>query len=172
MSASSVYRLVVLLPNPNSLSLFYAWRNSLDCIAVPLNAFIPLFVAEKPLSAVELTKMAKDVRNATLANSGIIRSSGLGIAEIQSGFSLIGTCIDFDFSCGFCEAVTKKVLSAAIISDTPSPFLCKNETPEFSLSSLALANMVIRKTEYENSFEWKTGKLFWLPPVKNSKALQ
>jgi len=184
-------RLLVLVPHRDARLLLRTWSASLFKAGFP-GAYsfpwvAPLAALSRPLSAEELKHCALVLRKQSLGvNGGKISAGDISSLSFPGntfgdGFGenvvLSGPGIDL----ALCPSVLSATVTAKIASFF-SPVLigaCLGNSavpgegafpppPEISFRAAALANMIYRPLhEYGDfSFEWKIGKLHWLPKAK------
>ena len=183
---AEVLTLLVLVPHRDARLPLRAWSAALFAAGVagawsfPWAA--PVAILSRPLSAGELRSRARALRDFSLAGNGNGKFKTGPAARAAfpesplGGAAIFGPVLDIPaglFSAEVSEKIIRPVsppvLGAALVWDSgaaehPVP------PPELSFRAAALANMIYRPLGSGGvSFEWKMGKLHWLPPVKNNR---
>jgi hypothetical protein len=152
-------------------------------------------VLSRPFSAAELKRCAGALREQSLAgdNDGKIKTGPAARAafpagcfgEAGEGAALFGPVLDIAIPPGvFSDNESEKimrhfsplVLGSALVRGAGTEKSVLPPPPRFSFRAAALANMIFRPLGTGDggaaggcSFEWKIGKLYWLPPVKKRR---
>jgi hypothetical protein len=187
-------RLLVLVPHRDARLLLRNWSACLFKAGFP-GAYsfpwvAPLAVLSRPLNAEELKHCALVLRKESLKvnrgkiSAGNVTSLSFPGNTLSDGFGQTGVLSGPGIDITLCPGVLNTGVTAKIISFF-SPLLigaCLGESavcgggafpppPEISFRAAALANMIYRPLDNGSggfSFEWKIGRLYWLPAMRMS----
>jgi hypothetical protein len=193
-------RLLALIPHRDIRKQLRGWSEKLFAAgfagAWSFPWVAPLAVLSRPFTADELREAALALREAAnrepaspgsrAAGAGRSGDGAIGLSGPQTSpfpgknTELYGLGLDLGFSPPGEKSASKilhpfspLVLGAALVKPAPRPPSPPAPPPLFSFRAAALANMVFRPLgagEKDYSFEWKIGRLQWLPPVKKKKT--
>jgi hypothetical protein len=186
---TSHFRLLVMVPHRDIRLPLRAWSASLFSAGVPgawsFPWVTPLAQISRPLSGEELRSLAHSLRSRINSEGGIVTAGppGISILSPESGgmeITIFGPSLPVtlpdDFFKPADEAVTRRIvppilgvslLYGSLPDALPAP-------PQSAFRAAALANMRCRllplgdNGESGYSFEWKMGKLHWLPRKADS----
>jgi hypothetical protein len=181
---TGLFRLLVMVPHRDVRLPLRTWSASLFAAGVPgawsFPWVTPLAQISRPLLSKELQALARALRSRINREGGILTagpplksvlSPEFGSREIPVWGPSLPITLSDDFFEPMATAITRRiapsVLGAALLNDPPPATL--PDPPHISFRAAALANMHCRflplgdggKDGY--SFEWKMGKLHWLP---------
>jgi hypothetical protein len=184
-------RLLALIPHRDVRLPLRAWSGALFAAGLegawsfPWAA--PLAQLNRPLSGMELKRLARILRQCIEQNNDGKLTAGppsIGPDLYGRGVSVFGLPLNIELSDAFFEEIresvtrplTPPVIGAALAADTLPPETVLPEIfppeifPQVSFRAAALANMSYRPIRDDGySFEWKIGKLYWLPKqLKNN----
>jgi hypothetical protein len=180
-------RFVVLLPHRDAGKILRDYRRRLFAAGFPgafsFPAAAPLALVSRPLSAGELRDLARALRQASIegGRDGTFTAGPLGslafpkAAAPFAGLSLFGLVLDPPPQAPVPDArpFPALILCGALVPEgasAPAPV-----PGALSFRAAAVANLVIRPLdlppgpEPAYSFEWKTGRPYWLPPYRPRK---
>jgi hypothetical protein len=165
---------VVLIPHRDILPAFNTFRQKLFCggyggvFSFPAAA--PLARVEEPLGVLRLKEIARAVRRASLRNdeTGKIKTLDMDSVTLYKKKMLYGLALTLDMGCGFFFPFGKILLGIGLFDKK----IESENAPVLSFRAAAVANMTLCETEYKDSYLWRVGELYWLPPVKKGKRLE
>ena len=186
LSAAKTLRFLVIVPHRDARLPLRSWSGSL--FAAGLNGAwsfpwaAPLAVLSHPFSAEELKHCARALRELTFSEGrdGKIKTGPVSRAAFPGGNTAVfGPVLDIAvpdsiFPVGAAGKILHRfsppVLAAALVRP-PETAVTTPAVPALSFRAEALANMVYRPlfagdsvlSNGGYSFEWKIGKLCWLP---------
>jgi hypothetical protein len=192
--SADALKLLVLIPHRDSRLLLRAWSSALfgaGCEgawsfpwAAPLAALARFFTGE------ELRRCARALREQTVSRGGdgkiktgpACRAAfpAHSLADGEGGAAVFGPVLDLEIpDCAFTPNAAAKIIyrfSPTVLGAAlTGPFQKGAARPEiqaFSFRAAALANMLYRPLPSSggDSFEWRIGKLCWLPPLSGKKG--
>jgi len=172
-------QLLVLVPHRDIRGALRAWSASLFSAGLPgawsFPWVMPLAALNRPLSGPELKSRALMLRRAIDLSGGKITTGDSDVAAI-SDKAIYGSTVNIALPDGFfafeddavIRCVLPLVIGAALCQAGELPDV-NCPAPRLSFRAAALANMTFRPLPSINgaqnnlSFEWKIGKLHWLP---------
>jgi hypothetical protein len=198
-AAANTLKLLVLVPHRDARLLLRKWSGALFAAGVsgawsfPWAA--PLALLSSPLSAGEMKHCARILREQSLAggNDGKIKTGPAALAAFPAGIlcggAVFGPVLELavpgeSFAANAAEKIMHRfsppVLGAAFVWGSTGKNSAIPPPPALSFRAVALTHMIYRPLVLEKgaggvlpdrdcSFEWKTGKPYWLPPVKKDK---
>ena len=192
---SGALKLLVLVPHRDARLPLRAWSGALFAAGVYGAWFFPwaapLAILSRPFSADELKHCASALRERSLAggNDGKITAGPAAaqvfpagcFGEAEGDAALFGPVLNIAvppelFSDNEAGKITchfsPLVIGSALVRGFDTEKSALPPPPRLSFRAAALANMIFRPRgagEGGCSFEWKTGKLYWLPPVKKKQ---
>ena len=186
-------RLLVLVPHRDSRLPLRAWSASLFAAGLPgawsFPWVVPLAVLHRPLPGETLKTLARAMRQQVdLSGGKFITGAPAAVAisanKQNESLSVFGPVLNIALPNSFFStaadalncSLSPLVLGAALHSPQSPEVLPYPVSPmSISFRAAALANMSMRPLpageEHHNcfSFEWKIGKLHWLPKVGNGE---
>jgi hypothetical protein len=179
-------QLLVLIPHRDSRNLLRAFSASLFSGGLSgawsFPWVMPIAALSRPLSGTQLKSRALMLRKTMELSGGKITTGRPDIAALPSDFnndavSVFGPTVNIGLSDSFFafedNAIIRRISPLVIgVALQQAASLPTCPTPSLSFRAAALANMSFRPLPsgggaHDNfSFEWETGKLYWLPRVK------
>jgi hypothetical protein len=189
--------MAVLIPHRDSRALLRPWSAALFALgcegAYAFPWMIPLAVLGAPLDREELRRLARSLRELSLAgeHNGIFRAlepeplslpENSAVPPLPRGLAFYGPRIDLSPDPEALRAVSDKILFTFPVWILVSALIEAGSVPEglprlsLSFRAAAAANMDYRPLEpcpqglsAAYSFVWETGPPCWLPSVKRQK---
>lgn len=168
------YRFIALVPHANARAEFNTYRREAARTAgnrvYTFPAAAPVALLTAPASRTELKRLAALFRLQSHKNGGDGRivTGQISSIKLPDGKTLAGPCLSLEpppipESMALAESFPKLILGVGIFSDMPK--LPPLQRP-VKFAAAALANMVLRPLQYEQSYEWTIGEPQWLPSIR------
>ncbi|GHT48675.1 hypothetical protein FACS1894102_2180 [Spirochaetia bacterium] len=168
---------IVLIPHRDSLILFNKWKGDSYCknySCIPFPSVCALAITDAPVPIHCLKNISQLLRS---KNEKIFGTCFESFCFFDN-FNIEGVRLSLNIDeplesnlyglheCNVRQIFHKPVLCAGVKQQSLSlPTSSKWQFPAISFSSCAVANMAVRPVFNKQSFEWKIGRLCWLPSI-------